>query len=260
MNRGDIETRMQLTGRLLFQPAGDTGYINFGDLAGHTKTVKREGAQVEGTEKGFHRAVRNFTALVAMMWDFKLREQTKLNMAALQYCGGVFSAATTQSALTAPTGTASFTAVKQGRSYVISGNDLNTVVVTVSAVQKTEGVDYTVDLGSGELTILVGGGIADGVNVSVTYGQSATPSFDQYIGLWTPGAVQGASILPAQVMTGAVKFFEFDQHVAAGVQRKLHTFTGQLWFEGDEQHDGKKPVEPVLKVMAIDKPTIQVLK
>lgn len=250
---------MQFTGRLLFEPAGESGYINFGDLAGHKREFKREGVKVQQAEKGYHRDVRNLTSLVSAEYEFKLREQTKLNFGALILSGGVYLS-DTQLLVTAPSGTATFNGVAQGRSYVISAKALNTVVVTVSAAQKVEGVDYTIDLGSGELYIIPGGGIAGGANVGVTFGNAALDGWDHYRGLYSPGDMLGSLVMPALKMTGGVKLFEFDQHVESGVQRRLHTFNGNLWFEGSDEQDGQKPSELTLKVLATDKPTIQILK
>jgi hypothetical protein len=263
MERTNIETRMQLTAGLFIRPPGETvGYLNLGDLNGHKRAVTRNGTPIEQQEKGFHRLISNNTALVGNLWEFNLREQFKLN-APMLFAAVVNSAAIGYGAVAAPTGTASFNAVKQGYSYMIVSGlipiaQLNTVVVTVSAVVRTEGVDYTIDTGNGELYIIPGGGIADAANVAVTFG--VTP-----LQLWDVWATSNAGT-PSGALTdagrkiGAVKLYQFDQHAAAGVQRRLWSFTGQYWVEGDDTQDGAKPSELMLKVLAIDKPTVQILK
>jgi hypothetical protein len=251
MNKNDIETRMQLTAALCILPAGDTGYINVGDLTGRKRTLERKGADVLVQEKGFHRKLRNLTSEVGVMYEFKLREQTKLNLPMLLAAlGSPLSAV--QTIINAPTGTATFNGAVQGRSYMIGNNALNNVVVKVGGVAKTVDVDYSVDLGSGELYVIPGApGINNGDNLAVTFGAAAIDGFD----VFSSGALSDAG-----QKTGTVKLLEFDQHAAGGTPRRMRTFTAQYWCEGDEDHDGTKPAELVLKVLVTDKPTVQVLK
>lgn len=240
---------MQLTAKCLLKPTGESGHINLGDLAGHKRLLEREGAAVAVSEKGFHRNTRNLTSQVGVMYEFKLREQVKLNLAALSAAAAA-AGLTAFLAAVAPNGTASFTAVKQGRSYLITSHaPLTDVVVKVGAVTFVEGTDYTIDTGSGELYIMPGGGIVDNDNVAVTFGSPGHTGYDQLTGL-----------SQAQQLIGAVELHEFDQHAAAGVPRRITRFNGQYWFEGDEEHDGKKPAELTLKILAIDKPVTQMLK
>jgi len=79
-------------------------------------------------------------------------------------------------------------AVKQGRFYQVGATpslptgvrSISSVVVTVASTPKTLGTDYTIDLETGMLGIVTGGGIADGANVLVTFDR-AVKSRDQVI-------------------------------------------------------------------------------
>lgn len=84
--------------------------------------------------------------------------------------------------VTSATGlTETFESVEQGLFYQLgvdlthpSGRmDVDNVVVEVGASTMTVGTDYTIDEVTGRLGIVVGGGIADGDDVDVTYDQTA---------------------------------------------------------------------------------------
>lgn len=246
MNKGEIATRAQLTARVMIVPPGGGAVVNVGDLDGHKRTLTRSGADVTVAEKGFRRKVRNLTAEVGWEYEFKLNEQFGVvNELAL---AGTKGADVTQALVAPPSGTATFNAVKQGRSYLIGKYNLNTVVVSVSATPKVVDVDYTIDLGSGEIYIIPGGGIADNDNVGVTFG-NALVVLESY-----------TSLDRANMQSGLVTLHEFDQHESAGVPFRVTTFNGQYWIEGGEDHDGKKPAQQTLKIIAIDKPVIKVRK
>jgi len=241
MNKGDIATKAQLTARFLLTAAGKTYAVNLGDFDKYKRTFKREGSRVLVAEKGFHRETHDLTSVVGIGWEFTLREFFGLVNEIMN--AGTKGADTTQAAVTAPSGTASFNGVTQGASYLIGKYNLNTVVVQVSAATKTLGTDYDIDLGSGELYIIPGGTIANGNNVSVTFG-CASVELENYTALDKAGLQKGSAVI-----------HEFDQHSEIPF-RTTTVAQVQYWFEGDEEHDGKKPATPTIKIMAITKPVV----
>jgi hypothetical protein len=78
--------------------------------------------------------------------------------------------------------------VKKGCRYQIGSTPsvpagvrgVSNVVVSVSSVAKTEGVDYEVDTATGGVTILAAGTIADNATIDITYDRTAT-SYNQVI-------------------------------------------------------------------------------
>ena len=238
--KGDITTRRQFTCKLLITPPAGGAYVNVGDVDGHKITTRREGATVTVAEKGCRREIRSLTSLVAEEYEFTLNE----NFGVLQELAlfGTKGADTTQAAVVAPAGTFSFNGVKQGRSYLIGKSALDIAFVVTG---KTEGTDFTIDRGSGELYILPGGTIADGDNIAGTYG-CAEVVFENYTSFDRMGQ-----------LSGAAELHEFDQHDANGVPARVWTGTFQYWIEGDETHDGKKPATRTLKMLAVTKPILK---
>jgi hypothetical protein len=242
MNKGDIATRAQLTARIFITPPAGGAYVNLGDLTGHKRTLTRAGTDVTVAEKGFRRKVRSLTNEVGWEYVFKLPEQFgTVNELALM---GTKGSDTTQALVAAPTGTFSFSGVKQGRSYFVGSYQLDTFVVT----GKTLGADYTIDLGSGELYIVPGGGIADASNISGTFG-CALVVLENYTSIDRAGQQSGACLLQ-----------EFDQHDANGVPFRETSGNFQYWIEGGEDQDGKKIAEQELHLLATAKPTVKVRK
>lgn len=92
-----------------------------------------------------------------------------------------FGSATTVAQTSATAATESITAVLQGRSYQVGLSDttptgihsLSNVSVEVSTVAKTVDVDYTLNAELGIITIVEGGGIADGDTIDITYDRAA---------------------------------------------------------------------------------------
>jgi hypothetical protein len=241
MKRGDIATRMQCTARLLITPPGGGALVNLGDMDGHKRTMRRESAPVTIAEKGFRREIRGLTSLIAEEWEFTLNEQ--FNQVIELGLFGTKGNDTTQTLIASPTGTFSFTGVKQGYSYLIGKYDLEVAFIVTGKVLD---IDYNIDLGSGELYIIPGGGIGNGSNISGTYGCAAR-TFENY-----------TSFDRAGQQSGACEIHEFDQHDATGVPLRITTGNFQYWIEGTDEHDGKKPSKRTIKLLATGKPVVKV--
>lgn len=243
MNPGDIGSRTQLTGRLFLGAGVGGALVPIGNLSGHKIEIKREGNTLTKAMKGFHQEFKELTKLVGERFEFDLDEATWranetffMALAALTISSG---------AVVAPSGTATINGVKQGYTYFISATvrDFNTVVVKVSTVAKTVDVDYTIDVATGEIYIIPGGGIADADNLAITYGNAAFKSTT-----YTPLSSSGPR-------TGPMRFLEFDQH--SGVAFRDHQSTDvQYYIDGGESHDGQKPTTRKLKILCNVIPTV----
>lgn len=85
-------------------------------------------------------------------------------------------------AIAAVGSTSAFTGVQQGFRYQLGVSpsvpagvrNVTNVVVTVAAVAKTVGTDYTVDAATGGITVVPGGGIANAADMSVVFDVTAT--------------------------------------------------------------------------------------
>ena len=248
MNPGDLATRPQLTAHVFLAALGATAYLDLGDLQGHQYENKRESSPLVVAQKGYLRTIGSLTSQIDPMWEFTLKEAFgKVNEL---FHAGTKNTDVSQSAVSAPSGTASFSAVAQGSTYFLGKYDVATVVVTVSASTKTEGTDYTVDYGSGAITIVVGGGIADAANVSVTFG-CTLQVFEDYTP-WNKSPMQRF----------AAQIHEYDQHGGAnGIPFRYHTIAqAQCWIEGPETHDAKKPADRKLKIIPVTLPTVRYRK
>jgi len=108
--------------------------------------------------------------------------------------------------------TAQFTAAKR-RWFSVGKRNISSVVVAVSAVNKTVNVDYKVDAELGMIYIMEGGSIADAATVDVTFNHAAD----------TMTTITAMSDLSRD---GTITIIESDQETAP--VRKIISFTGLL--------------------------------
>jgi hypothetical protein len=128
----------------------------------------------------------------------------------------------------------------QGRTYFAAKQGLSAVTVKVGGVAKVLGTDYAIDLGSGAVTILNGGGIADTSAVTIDYTAAAITNhvftgFTQLIQLCN------------------FKLAEYDQF--STVIRETTTGSGQIYVTnwGDNKDDFTKIV---LELLIVGNPTV----
>jgi hypothetical protein len=227
MIRGNVTTRAQLTARLLLGTAlGAAEYINFGNLTGHKITTKRESSVVTKAGKGFHQEAIELPALVGLRYEFTLDEEfgrtNELHIFGKQGSDSI------ESSVVRAGRDRDIHAVKLGYSYVIPKHNLNTVVVKVSSVTKVQDVDYTIDLGSGELTVIAGGGIAAGDNLAVTFG--STGSTFEATALSTSASATRADEAVRVRFSHDAKGLPFREWASSDVQ---------YWIAGDESMTGR---------------------
>jgi hypothetical protein len=125
-------------------------------------------------------------------------------------------------------------ASKQTRVYFCANMGLSAFTLKVGGNAMVLGVDYSVDLPSGAVTILAGGGIADASAVTVSYTAAAI----------TNHVFTGFNNL---IVQGNFKLVEYDQFSNV-TPRQINTFNGQLYVTnwGDNKEDFTKVVAELL--------------
>lgn len=235
---GHVEAQDKLTARLYYQPAGESGYIDVGNVSDFKEVHERTYVARMRSEKGVRITDNELIDTVADRFEFTLDEQDELNLKLLYLASR--GSNSVQAAATAPAGVAAITNVTQGRSFFIGAVDLDTVVVQVSAVTKTEGTDYTIDLKTGRIAIIVGGGINDGDDLDITYGCAAV-TFQVFTG-------QDELLFRGPIRIETVNQF-------SEVPVKVYTFTGILKVTAWPEHTGELGKHTV-QALASTKPTI----
>ena len=160
VNTGDLKNRKQSTAKIWFKRSGGQ-YTDLGDVAKYKKADDKGYSDIKASQKGYKRMTAKLLANLGLMWNFTLNEQLseimKLLGLATQGTDAVQSAGTA--------GSTAFTSVVLGATYFLPKQDVKNVAIT----GKVENVDFTVDLGSGAITILATGTIAAGATVTVLH-------------------------------------------------------------------------------------------
>lgn len=234
-----IEAQEKLTGRLYFQPTGEVGYIDAGNVEDFSYQPEKDYVTHMASADGHRYVDGEQVNTIAERFRFTLNQVAAFNLKLIHLASQGSSVA--QSAVTAPAGTATITGVQQGRSYFIGAVALDTVTVEVSAVSKTAGTDYTIDLNNGIITIIDGGGIADDDDIDLTYGCQAV----------THEVFTGRDEV---LKSGSVKFLETNQH--SSVRLREVTFTGNLKVVEWPEQSGEYATY-VVEALAISKPDIR---
>ncbi len=221
IQHSNIQVQEKLTARLYYNTDGGVGLIDAGSVADYKDVSERNTVQAMVSEDGFRRVIDEQVDVVKHAWEFTLSQRDPYNEKLLAIASR--AADVTQAAVTAPTGTKQITSVTQGMSYDIGARNLNTVVVKVSAATKT---GYTLHAGSGFLTITVGGDIATGDTIDITYGCA-----EQKTNLYT------ADDMP--LVRGTIRLLEFNQHRTSKVPLRDITFTGTIHIISRPEQTGE---------------------
>lgn len=232
-NPGDIKNRRQTTCKVWLKRTGDTTFTDLGDVGKYSQPDERQYADIKQARKGFRQTTGKLLGSVGLMWKFTLNEQ----LMEVQRLLGLATkgADTTQASATGQSET--FNAVVLGATYFLAKLDVTSVVVTVSAVTKTLGVDYDIEPGSSALTILKGGSIAAGANVVVAYNCNAV-------------TLENYTALKDLRVTGTLKVAEYDSFGEA--PRLLSTFACQLWVSSPGENTGEAPTEVEITALVTD--------
>lgn len=168
---GHVQAHEKTTARLYFQPSGEVGYIDCGNVLDYkfaperqfrTRAIAANGARIVRDEE---------VDTIHERWEFTLDENDEFNQRLLFLA--TKGADTTVALVAAPTGTATLTDVVKGRTYFVGKTGLNTFVLKKSSTTLVEGTDYTVNLHTGAVTILTGSvTVADGDDLDATFGNA----------------------------------------------------------------------------------------
>lgn len=235
---GHIQAHEKLTARLYFTPTGDAGAYDLGNVVDYKEAHEREYKKRHTSEKGYRRHSDTEVDTILSGWDIVLDESDVLNnnLKAL----GTTGSATSASAVTAPSGTASFTSVELGRWYFLGKTTVNTVVVSVSASTKTLNTDYELDADLGAIKILSTGSIAADATVDVTFGCAA----DYHENITADDTVR---------FYGAVRLVEYNQHEATPLRT---TTCNACIYVTNYPEQGGEFAKWTLRVVATSKPVI----
>ncbi len=238
MQIGDFRTRRKVTAQLFIaDDATPTAFRNFGNVLLNKQEPKVDRAQQLTAQKGYLQVTHEEPSKVDLRWSVKADEHHNDLI-------GLLHLADAPSTVTQSSGAAvawSISSVKQGYSYYVGAMALSVFVVT----SKTLNTDYTVDLGSGMITIVVGGNIADNSSIAGTFTKAAL-TFSQY------------TSLTKTFKRVYVRLLTFDQNTTT--PREIVTFHGELYVSDWGDHDGQKYNESTLMLLSIDAPVVQSLE
>lgn len=240
---GDAITKKLTTGRLFYTPIGDLqGAIDLGNVLDHKYSPEIQRIKHMAAQNGFKQVDVNLVKSAELKYEFSLDEIT-LELLKLMFLGTAGADVTQTSGNVAAESLT--TNSKKGRTYFALARGLSLVVVKVAAVAKAEGVDYTVDAGSGAITILDGGTIADGSTVTVDYTKAQI-------------VTQPVTLLKSLLAQGTFKFIEKDQFAAN--PRAIHDFTGQCQVTDWGENNMEDVTKVKLEVLATGNPVISFRK
>ncbi len=208
---GDAETKKLTSGRFYFKKSGETNWRDLGNVIDYKPDWKVTRQEHMSSSGGIKRIDFAAAKEINPKFMFTVDEHTpdleELIILGTQGADDVQAAGNTAAEQLTDDSL-------KGRTYFTAKQGLSAVVVKVAAVAQTLDTDYALDAGSGAITILADGGIADGSTVTVDYTaaevtQSTYTAFDDL------------------ETEGDCKIVEKDQFSL--VPRQITTFFGQLY-------------------------------
>lgn len=241
-NLGSPFLRKQATGILLFRRDGASPLINFGNVRMHKMASNIERTKTAVARKGYVEVVEDRPAQIENRWTVGLDEELP-DLTRLQLLAGD-GVAVSQAAISSDA-TMSITGANPGESYLI-GYDADTAPFGIQGLTScsvkdgvpttyVEGVDYTVDLKAGILTILPEGSIAEDTDLTITYQAAAVESLKH---------TNNSEL----VVKGTAYFDEYDQH--SELPRARYSFPAQILLSNPGDNDGKKQSEFEVELLA----------
>jgi hypothetical protein len=244
---GDAITKKLTTGRLYFQrkTSGtyESNWLDFGNCvtSGYKPEVQR--ADHMKSAGGFKRVDLSLVKSIKPLFSCELDEITpdleRLRQLASAGTDVVQSSGTTTDEVLVTS------ASLKGRTYFAAKQGLSAVTVKVSSTAKTLDVDYSIDLGSGAVTILPDSTIANNSTVTITYTAAAitTVKHTAFSELRTEGRF---------------KFIETDQHSA--VPRATTTFEGQCHVSNWGDNATEDYTKTTLECLPLTDPVVNTRK
>lgn len=246
MNIGDFRTRRKVTGKFYFAEAATPAqFRDYGNVLLTKAEPKYDRAQQMTAQKGYVQVTHEEPGKVELKWSLKVDEHADDLVGLLHLANG--SVEVTQTAESAKAW--SITSAQRGYSYYvgdyISSGATNALGLTAFAVtSRTEGTDYTIDKGSGMLSILP----ASTINNVTIAGTLTKPELK----------LKKFTSLTKMFVRGAVRLHLFDQN--SENPREIITFNGELYVSDWGEHDGQKFNEVTLMLLATSAPVVQALE
>lgn len=201
---GHLQAHQKFTGRLFFQPTGDNGYIDLGNVVDYKDATDQQTRTRMSSANGFRIVDDEQVDVRHTKYEFTLDEVG--DRAGMLLALADTATTSTVSATTAPSGTSSHSSVILGRSYFVGAVNVDTFVLKKGATTLVLNTDYTVNLKTGMFTLLTTGStVANGDSVTSTFGNPAR-SYET----WTGHA--------APLHSGTIRFEETGQHTKEPAQ------------------------------------------
>lgn len=215
------------TGRFYWTPTGQSYEEDLGNVLKFKRADRTEAVEHLASVGGVRQVDASFIHTIAYGYLFTLDEYVDRVLLLLQKAQGPLVSSDSPGI---SGGTVVWNDVVSGGTYSVGNQHLSSVAVTVGGIAKTPGIDYSVDLPAGRLTLLSNGSIPAGSTVNVVF--NALPySYRQILSARQP------------TLTGSGAFYEYDQQ--SPVIRAEHRFNGSIWVNGDseEQTTGFRTVD-----------------
>lgn len=230
-----------MTAKIYITPTSSTELINIGDVSSCKPSHEVKRTPIMDSEKGFRLKTRELMTEIGWQYDATLNEMT-LEVLELVNLGNA-TTDVSQSLISAPTGTASFAAVKYRRAYDLGKESVDTVVVKnqTNTVTYTVDVDYILDADAGIIELKSTGAIAEASTINVTFGCAAKTR-------------SKINALRDIFTDGTVRIMFFDQHDGRAIE--IHSFPCQYYITDFGSSDGSKIMEVQIRFVATAKPSI----
>jgi len=160
-------------GKFLLKPAGQNGYLDFGNISSGKLSIKTEKKEHYSTRTGLK--IKDAEIIISQDFNIEI-EVDELRKEALEM---YFLAVKTASKGAAASSTAvqdTIEQVKQGMWFPLTNRNIKrdpAPIVSDGTTTYREGVDYEIDYGAGLIYIVRNGNISDGTNLTVEYHHEA---------------------------------------------------------------------------------------
>ncbi|RUM30222.1 MAG: hypothetical protein DSY42_04890 [Aquifex sp.] len=168
-------------GKFLLKPAGESGYIDFGNISSGKLSIKTEKKEHYSTRTGLK--VKDAEIIISQDFNIEI-EVDELKKEALEmYFLAVKTASNSVAAST--TAVQDTVTVKQGMWFPLTNRNIKrdpAPIVSAGTTTYKEGVDYEIDYAAGLIYIIKGGNISDGTSITVEYQHDAWNVEDYLVG------------------------------------------------------------------------------
>ncbi|GAB6066013.1 hypothetical protein JCM9492_11050 [Aquifex pyrophilus] len=165
-------------GKFLLKPQGESGYLDFGNIASGKLSIKTEKKEHYSTRTGLK--VKDAEIIISQDFNIEIEVDELRKDALKMYFLATMTGTSSASAST--TAVQDTITAKQGMWFPLSNRNIVMGSVSVSDGTNTyaEGTDYEIDYNAGLIYIVRGGNIADGTSLTVSY-QHGDWSVEEYL-------------------------------------------------------------------------------